>query len=110
ALIGRLVIPIVIDHRLLPKCLTLLAPFLDALAEHIEVNTLHHPAQLRIGGKPHENRTLHKTLQTMAILSWRLVAIPRGEKATCQTKLALVQRAFFILSRSCPVKRTGNPY
>src|SRR5690606_9659052 len=80
---------------LLPTCLTLLAPFLDALAEHIEVHTLHHPAQLRTGGKPHENRTLHKAFQTMAVLSWRLVAIPGGRKVTAQTALDLSQIRIF---------------
>src|SRR5690606_21208461 len=101
ALIGRLVIPIVIDHRLLPTCLTLLAPFLDALAEHIEVDTLHHPAQLRTGSKPHEDRTLHKAFQTMAVFSWRFVAVPGGGKVTAQTALDLSQIRFF-MHVNCP--------
>src|SRR5690606_5620967 len=109
-LIGRLFIPIVIDHRFLPTCLTLLAPFLDALAEHIKMNTLHHPAQLRTGGKPHENRTLHKALQTMAVLSWQFVAVPGGGKVTAQTTLEFRQIAFFIHSGSFPLKVTGCSY
>src|SRR5690606_3604292 len=74
----------------------LLAPFLDALAEHIEVDTLHHPAQLRTSGKPHENRPLHEAFQTVAVLSWRLVAIPGGGKVTAQAKLDFGQITFFI--------------
>src|SRR5690606_24763550 len=65
------------------------------------MNTLHHPAQLRTGGKPHENRTLHKALQTMAVFSWRFVAVPGGGKVTAQTALDLSQIRFFI-HVNCP--------